>query len=112
MKEIAYIPKRLTSYIDVSSDFFHDCELRSEDNFILDTLRSKLPAYIYSLTKEEKTIKAYVGRPSFFDWLLRRDIEIEATFKIENILKDMNDISKGSMDIYKFDFKKVNYKNR
>lgn len=75
---------KIAEYIKVSKDAF----LAHEDmDYYRDLLTVSLIGHVYSAAKETGTLTVYVKRPSFIDWLLRREKTITVPYTINHLIK-------------------------
>jgi hypothetical protein len=87
-KEIQFNRERVSASVSISKYFTPDIKMMSTEDFILDELVYKMDAFMYSQTLEEKEISYSFKRPTFLDWLLRRNRVAKFHFKAREVLKN------------------------
>jgi len=57
----------------------------NEDDYVFNLLTAQLKAYFYIVSEEERTICHNFGKPTFFDWILRREKKVEIKIKAKDL---------------------------
>ena len=76
-----------------------------EEDFIMGTLTARLDAFIAGHTSDQILIKKIIPKPTFFDWLLRRERSYEWTIDVNDFL--LNPPPKVAETIRMFELKEV-----
>ena len=107
MKIKKFEKTRYTDSIKVSNLIFQEkieTGLNGDD-FIKDTLTSRLNLYFYSRVEEEKEITIRTPRPKFLDWFLRRDKRHFFTVKATEILQSPKSTDHRIITVFDIDAK-------
>jgi len=89
MKEVTYTKERVSNIKKVSRQVIQDIEIttgQDGEDFIRDEMTAELSGFIYSLMHDEKKLTYVVKRPTFLDWLLRREKFVRFTVKVSDVL--------------------------
>lgn len=71
---------------------------RNDDDFVRDELTATLQAFVYESTIDERELIYYAPRPTFLDWLLRRQRKVVFQFKAKDLL--LNPPSENELRTY------------
>ena len=102
MKELTEQEERIVSYVKVSKEIITGTD---GDDYIRDTLTTMLYGTILTASKESGEIEVYVKRPSFLDWLLRRNKTINVPYTIRQLMK--KDLIPGSLPTIEFGHQRI-----
>ncbi len=84
-----YTKEKLSFYRKVSNECLGEMAFRAamtEDDFATNLTTVLVEAFIYADQIQEKIIPYYFPKPSFLDWLLRRQKKVEIVFQAKDIL--------------------------
>jgi hypothetical protein len=91
METIKFTPERIGSFCKVSKDYITEMNLtigESDDDFIMKSLTVRLDALIMSSLVDEKIIHYYFARPTFFEWLLRKERKVDIKITAKDLFKN------------------------
>lgn len=88
MKEIQFKKERVVSLAPLSRLLLTEQKISATEDFVHDEIILKLEAFLYSNTLEEKELSYLFDRPTFFDWLFRRNRQAKFNFKCREILNN------------------------
>lgn len=78
---------------------------RVGDDFIKDQMAALMVGVIYKKTLPPSEITQRIKRPTFLDWLLRREKIINLTVTVSDVLKSYPETSDNTYRIYDIKFK-------
>jgi len=76
--------ERIAHFIKVNNELI---KAKDGDDFIKDTITAGMTAFVYTASKEVGEFTVHVKRPTFLDWLLRRDRTIVIPYTIRQLMK-------------------------
>lgn len=85
MKTERITQEKVAAYMKVSHEYLQTG--LEADDFIYNQLTAVLHAKVYSMAQEEGEITVFIERPTFFDWLFRRDKEKKIKYSIRELVK-------------------------
>ncbi len=80
---------KASSYLKISNELISEFQISQSTvdmDLVYDQLTVKLDALFYSNLAEERILIYYCPRPTFFDWLFRRERKVEWELKVKDIL--------------------------
>lgn len=103
MSKVEFNKDRINTFIKFTSEYFEsvDLELGSCDNgFVANLITLKLNGYILSNQKQERVLTYYCPRPTFFDWLFRRQKKVKFELLVKDILLNPPKLKYGTTRLY------------
>lgn len=83
--------EKMTSYMKVSQDYIESLRVnvgRNNDDFLKDTLTVQLEAHFVKCQQEIQTVTVYRKRPTFWEWLTRKEIVLTAEVNCKELMKN------------------------
>lgn len=80
MKDQVFTKERISNYMKVSKEFMSAVEIRiaeGGDDYITGQLTAMMDLYVNSILQDERILTYYCSRPTFFDWLFRREKQVQ-----------------------------------
>jgi hypothetical protein len=84
--QMEFNKEKASSYLKVSKEFISDIEISQREDIVYGELMIKIDALFYAALADKKILSYLCKRPTFFDWLLRREREIKWEFKVKDVL--------------------------
>lgn len=91
MKKITITKEKMISYMTVSQDYIESLQVdagMSNDDFIKDNLTIRLEAHFVKSQEEIQTVTVYRKRPTFWEWLTRKEIVLTAEVNCKELMKN------------------------
>ena len=90
MKEETYTKQKIAAFMKAHQDMISESKLTSGFDgidYINNLLTFRLEAFIYKSAQPTQTITHVVKRPTFFEWIFRRERFINITVECDKVFK-------------------------
>jgi hypothetical protein len=89
LEKLEFNLDRASAYLKVSKEFIAEVKINQNAmDLIYNQLGISIDAMFYSALKEERILTYYCPRPTFLDWLFRREKKVKWRLIVKDLLID------------------------
>lgn len=91
MIELELTKEKMISYLKVSEEYIETIKLnigRDNDDFVKGQLTIQMEAHFVKCQEETQTVTVYRKRPTFWEWLTRKEIVLKAEVNCKELMKN------------------------
>jgi hypothetical protein len=88
MEKTEFTREKISMYCKYSHEYIESMSVIETEDIFVDMIIKRVDAFIATHMAETQILTYYCPRPTFFDWLFRREKKIEWSILIKDILKN------------------------